>query len=230
MALEKRVFLIALLITVIVFISILFSNSLLGNKREDVVIERMNKLIKDYEDMQALLILSEFFGDQAICIGLSSALSQMNEDLWELGIKIDQYREVTEGFVKDPFYVEQKVDFNRKEVLYLSMLKKMNKICTINQTVISYFYRKKELCQRCDDQSFVLSDIRRDLEKNGKTHELAIFSFDVDMELPTINLLIRFYNVSEYPCMVIDEDTMCGLFKKQQLLDIICSKHEISVC
>ena len=220
----------AILITSIILISIIFSNILMGSKREDIVIDRMTDLVGDYEEMQTLLLMSEFFGEEATCLALESMLSSMNNELWDLGRKIDAYRQATEQFMKDPFYIQQKTRFNRKEVLYFSMLKKMKEMCEVNQTIVSFFYRKKEYCQDCDAQSFVLTDIRKELEKKGKEQELALFSFDADLDLPSVSLLIKFYNVSSYPCMVINNNAYCSLYDKKQLVTILCRERKLSIC
>lgn len=230
MALDKRIFLIGLLITSLIFLAIVFSNGLINDKREQTVAERMDSIVKEYEDMQTLLLMAEFFGEEATCVALESMLQNMNKGLWNLGIKIDSYRQVTEEFMKDPFYLEQKREFNRKEVLYFSMLKKMKEMCGVNQTIVSFFYKKKEDCPDCDAQSFVLSDIRHDLEKLKKDEELAIFSFDANMGLPAINLLIKFYNVDSYPCLVIGNEPHCKLYNKKELTNVLCEKDQLSFC
>jgi len=212
MAVDKRIFIAAFLITILIFISILFSNYLLDNKREDIVTERMDSFIEQYEEIQTLLLMSEFFGEDATCDALGSALSNMNKDVWELGIKIDSYRQATEDFMNDPFYLEQKKRFNRKEVLYFTMFKKMNEMCQTNQHIISYFYKRKENCPDCDTQSFVIADIKRSNEG------LAIFSFDADLDLAPINILIKSYNVTSYPCLVINGKASCRLHNKDELL------------
>lgn len=230
MAVKKRIFLIGFVITVLIFISIVLSNSLINEKREDVVVDRMNAVVEEYEDMQTLLLMSDFFGEEATCVALKRMLANMNKELWGLGQRIDSYRMVTEEFRKNPFYVEQKKTFNRREVLYFSMLKRMKEMCDLNQTIVTYFYRKKEECPDCDAQSFVLSDIKHDLENIDRDEELAIFSFDVNMELPSIDLLVEVYNVTEYPCVIIENTPHCGLRDKDELKSLLCSASKLSIC
>jgi hypothetical protein len=227
---SKRIFLIALLITVLIFLTVFLSKNLMDNVREKAVVDRMNSVISQYEDMQTLMFMSEYFGSDSTCIALETSLDNMNKDLWDLGIKIDQYRQVTEEFMKDPFYIEQKKSFNRREVLYFSMLIKMKQMCSVNQTVVSFFYKKKELCQDCDSQSFVLTDIKKDSENNKKEQEMAIFSFDTDMDIPSVNMLLKFYNITEFPCVTIEKERYCGLHDKKELIELLCKDREMSIC
>src|SRR3989344_2634549 len=226
MAIEKKIFLISFFITSLIFIVILASNSLMNNGREQAVLGQMYHLLKNYEEMQSLLLMSEYFGEDASCNALSSMLSSMNTELWELGLRIDSYRQVTEEFLKDPFYLEQKEKFNRKEILYFTMFRKMKDICNTNQTIVSYFYRKKDFCPDCDAQAFVLEDLRKSIEKDGNS-TLALFSFDADFDIPTFNILLDYYNITSFPCLVIEDQRYCGLYDKDNLTSILCKQGNI---
>jgi len=190
----------------------------------------MNSVVGEYENMQTLIFMSEIFGEDSTCVGLQSTLSTMDKGLWDLGLKIDLYRQVTENFMQDPFYVQQKTEFNRKEVLYFAMLKKMKDMCRLNQTIVSYFYKKKDICPDCDAQSFVLADIKRDLEKINREDELAIFSFDADLNIASINLLTRVYNITSYPSIVLGNTTYSGLYNKKELTKLFCREKKLAIC
>lgn len=230
MEIDSRIFVVAFFITSIILGAILLSNSYMNSSREDAVEDRMNTVIQEYENMQTVLWMSEFLGENATCVAMQGMIIQMNKGLWELGSKIDQYRQVTEEFAEDPFYLQQKAEFNRREALYLSTLEGLKKRCSINQTVVSYFYRKKELCPDCDPQSFVLYDLKKELEKQGRENEIALFSFDADLDIVPVGLLIKYYNITEYPCMVIEGKPYCGLYDKEALLGVLCGVSPLSLC
>src|SRR3989338_69249 len=230
MEVNKKIFIIEFIITVLILVSILFSNSILNDKREQVLMERMDLMVEEYEDMQALLFMSDFFGEEATCLALENVLEKMNKEVWTLGGKLDSYRQATEGFMRDPFYQKQKETFNRKEVLYFSVLQKMQSMCPINQTIISFFYRKKDFCPDCDAQSFVISDIKHDLEKVNLDHELPVFSFDADTNIASISLLTKYYGVDSFPCIVVGDRSYCGLHDKEELLGILCANNSLSIC
>lgn len=222
---RRSIFLTAFLLTTLLFLTIFSFNLYLSRERERAVLDNMDAILEEYEELQALTLLSELFDDDTGCIAMGSRLSHMDRTLWDAGIKIDKYRTVTEEFMSDPFYLEQKRKFNRNEVRYFSMLKEMQERCVVNQTVLLYFYKRKEECADCDAQSFVLTDMNRELDE-----ELSIFSFDVDLELPSISVLRQFYNVTEYPCMVIEDGLHCGLHNKNQLTDVLCAYNNLSIC
>jgi hypothetical protein len=225
MVTNKRIFIIAAIITVMLFISIYSLNLFLNSQRERVIIDKMKDLLEEYQEIQALSLMSDVFGKEMTCLSLESRLTQMDKTLWDTGIKIDRYREATEKFITDPFYLEQKKKFNRNEIIYFSLLQNMKQWCTFNQTTILYFYKKKEECPKCDAQAFVLTDLNREIDP-----EIAIFSFDSNLELPSIKTLELFYDVNEYPCIVIENSTYCGLHDKNEMIDLLCTHSNISLC
>ena len=225
MVANKNIFIVAAIITILLFISIISFNLFLNTQRERIVIERMEQVLDEYQEIQALSLMSEVFGKEMTCLSLESRLAHMDKTLWDTGIKIDNYRKVTEKFITDPFYIDQKRKFNRNEIIYFSMLQNMKQWCTFNQTTILYFYKKKEYCPDCDGQAFVLTDLNKEIDS-----EIAIFSFDSDLELASVHTLELFYNITSYPCIVIEGATYCGLHNKNRLVDLLCDYKELSLC
>ena len=225
MAINKHIFFYAALITLLLFISIYSLNAYLNSQREKAVIDRMQDILDEYQEIQTLSLMSEVFGKEMTCPSSENTLSQLDKTLWDTGLKIDKYREATENFITDPFYINQKIKFNRNEAIYFSMFRKMKDACNVNQTVISFFYKKKEFCKDCDAQSFVLTDINKEIGD-----EIAIFSFDADLGLLSIKSLEAFFNVTSFPCMVIESGTYCGLKDKNEVIDIICKYRHHSIC
>lgn len=214
MVTKNRILILALLITVLLFTTIYFSNFMLNQEREGAILEHMDMIVDNYEEMQTLSMMSEVFGEEVTCLSMQARMQSMDKELWDTGLKIDQYRAVTEQFMTDPFYIEQKRRFNNNEIMYYSMIKRMKEWCDFDQATILFFYKKKEECPDCDAQSFVLTDIKKDLG-----NEVAIFSFDVDLDLAPVQILATYYNLTSYPCTVIEETAYCGLFDKDEIME-----------
>jgi hypothetical protein len=212
MEIKKSVFLIAFLITAFLLITILFLGNTLNNERKNYVEDKMT-IISDLNEVQTYSLLSDVYGGKLACLAFNSKLAAWDQTLWKLGLKLEQYRVATEEFQKDPFYLEQKTVFNENEVLYMAFLTKAKKECNLSQSIISFYYRKAEACQKCDDQSFVLSDIKREMGDS-----VSIFSFDDDLNITSISLLQKYYEIKEYPCVVINEKPFCGIRDKRFIL------------
>jgi len=222
---NKKIFIAAGVITIMLFLSIYSLNVFLNTQRERVVVDRMEDILDEYQEIQALTLMADVFGREMSCLSLENTLLHMDKTLWDTGVRIDRYREATEKFITDPFYLRQKEKFNRNEVIYFTMLQNMKQWCEFNQTIILYFYRKKEECPDCDAQSFVLTDLNKEIDQ-----ELAIFSFDSNLDLPSVNTLELFFNITSYPCIVVEGNTKCGLYGKKDLIDVICDSKNISLC
>jgi hypothetical protein len=168
--------------------------------------------------------MASSFGSNATCIALRGSLAEMDKTIWDLGMKIDKYRKLTEEYMKDPFYIEQKTKFNRREVLYYLLLKDTKKMCGVDTPSLLFFYKKKEACPDCDAMSFVLTDLKLDAD------ELSIFSFDSDLNSSSIETLSKIYNITSYPCVVIEEKSYCGFSDKADMIKNICSEKNFSLC
>jgi hypothetical protein len=214
----KLILITALIITTGLFLMILYTGGLMDDERQTFINQETQKTYNSLNEMQVFLLMSEIYGDDMACIAFENKLRRLDDTVWNLGLKLDQYRVASEEFVKDPFYKEQKAVFNENEVFYMMLLQKLKLTCGYNQTIIMYFYTNGEDCAKCDDQSFVLTDINKDYDE-----ELSIFSYDVELNITTVGLLVQYYNVSEYPCIVIENRTHCGMQDKEFVLNEICA-------
>ncbi len=224
MEVEKKLFVLAGVITVVLFILIYSLNIFIASGRENVLSEKMDLIIDQYEEMQTLSLMASSFGNDSTCLALQGSLAEMDKTLWDLGAKIDNYRETTEEYFKDPFYIEQKTKFNRREVLYYLLLKDTKKRCGLESPTILFFYKKAEECGHCDAMSFVLTDIRLDAK------DISLFSFDSDLGISSVATLEKYYNITSYPCVVIEEHTYCGLYNKNELINTVCEEKNFSQC
>ncbi|MFC2163067.1 hypothetical protein ACFLRF_05240 [Candidatus Altiarchaeota archaeon] len=225
MEVDRFLFIKAFVITVIIFLSVYSLNLYLNSERERVLDERMSEIIVEFEEFQALSALMRVYGRNATCLTLRSRMKHLDKRIWELGEKIDKYRELSKEYMDDPYYQEQKEKFNRQEVIYLALLKQMKTDCKINQTEILYFYRKSEDCPDCDAQAYVLDYFNRLINQ-----EVAIFSFDADMQMASVQTLIDIHNITSYPCVVVEGQSYCGMRDRVEMEKIFCSKASLSIC
>ena len=226
MEIKKKIFGTAFLITFFLFISILLLNNAFDKERQQYLDSEVQKMYNQFNEMQTFILMSEIYGDEMACLAFSSKLQELDKTVWALGVKIDQYRVASEQVAKDPYYMEQKKIFNENEVFYLMLLTKLKKICDFDQTVISFFYKNSKDCKDCDKQAFVLTDINKDIDD-----EVSIFSFDADLGIPAINLLLEYYEIEDFPCIIIEENTFCGLKDKDEVIEKMCElSSQTSLC
>lgn len=226
MEIKKSLFIKALIITLALFISVYSLNLYLNSEREQTLNERMEDVVSEFEEFQALSNLMRLYGENATCLALNSQLKLMDSKIWKLGEKIENYRLISKDYMNDPYYQLLKKKFNRQEVIYLSNLKEMKERCGLNQLEILYFYRKGEICTQCDEQAYILNYFNNYIKE-----EIAVFSFDADLNLSSIDVLQGIYNITEYPCIVVGDRVACGLQNKEAVKQLICSeRNTISIC
>ncbi len=226
MEMNKGVFVLAFFITLFLLILMLLIGSVMNNKRYTYINTQFEEIYNNFNEMQTFFLMAETFGDEMACIAFEKRLSDMDKSIWTLGLKIDQYRIATEEFLKDEYYLKQKTIFNENQLFYLTLLKRLNERCEYEQGEILFFYKNSADCKRCDDQSYVLTSIN-----NKYDEQLAIFSFDMDLNISTVSLLAEYYNVTEFPCLVIQDKKFCGMKSEEHILAQVCDLNKrISFC
>lgn len=224
MEIKKRIFGLAFLITAFLLVTILLLGNLLNTERKDYISDQM-RIVDDMNEIQTYLLMSDVYGQKLACLAFKQKLNEWDNTLWNLGARLERYRSATEEFQTDPFYLSQKKSFNENQVLYMSFLTKVKKDCDFNTSIISFFYKNSDDCPKCDDQSFVLTDIKRELG-----NEVSIFSFDTDLDINNLRLFVQYYEIGEYPCVVINEQKFCGMQDKKFIIRKLCEQSSLSVC
>lgn len=214
---SPKIFVVAFFITLFLFISILIVGDVIGKQREDYINTEVELLYSNLNRMQTYMLMSETYGERMACLASREQLKELDQSIWTLGQKIDQYRIATEEFSEDEYYKTQKTIFNENEVYYLMLLTQLKKQCDLNHTIVAFFYGDSKECPSCDSQSFVLADINREVEER-----VSIFYFDTNLNLSSVELLEEYYNLSGLPCVVIDDEPECGMQDKARVMERIC--------
>lgn len=216
----------ALLITVLLFMIVLLIGTRVGESREQFIDEEMQRVYRDISEIQSFFLMSDTYGDDIACVAFRTKLRDLDRNTWNLGIKLDQYRIASEEFLEDPFYLEQKRLFNENQLVYMMLLTQLKQRCGYNdQAIISFYYTNGEDCPKCDDQSYVLTSINQQYDER-----VSIFSYDTELNLSTVSVLVEYYNITEYPCIVVEEEVYCGIRSKEFVVEKICASIEAEFC
>jgi hypothetical protein len=194
-------------------------------KRETKIENQFQQMYGELNDIQKLILISETYQGDTVCLALKAKLEDLNKNVWDAGIRLENYKTASEEFKKSDYYFEQKKIFNENQVTYLILLTQVNKKCHYTQPIISFFYQNSEDCKKCDDQSFVLSDVKNDLEGN-----VSIFSFDTDLNLSSVDILKKSFDVNELPCVIVNDNTFCGIQSKDFIMTKLCVNSTAASC
>ncbi len=221
---RKLRYLIALIITVIVFLIGIFIGYTLTNSRIKFSENISNEQRLEFDSLQLQYLYMTEFLEEENC---PAALKTLDENLKNLELA----RERLEKFLESDDEEELKRvkrDYILAEIRYWLLSKRSKEICPEDDTVlILYFYSSRD-CDDCEIQGAILSSLKDELKE-----KLLIFSIDSTFtEEPMVNILLEFYNFNSTPVMVVNSLPIKEFIKKVELKEIICSqfKQKIDSC
>jgi hypothetical protein len=222
-----KTFILAGVLTILLFLSIYSLNLFFDSRRETRVDHDMDELLEELEDIEASSYLIDYLtSNNGSCDAVIEQLNYLESRLWKLDQRINRYREAQEEFTGEEFYMREKRRLNRREIIQLSIINKVREMCDYEQTIILYFYGNCKTVPNCGEQGYVLSYINELIDP-----EIVIFSFDGDQETQVVGSLMKAYNVTEYPCVVIEDGSYCGLRDRDELMTILCNHSpNLSIC
>lgn len=215
---KKSLLLISVLVTVVVLLSMLLFASFLENGRKEYLNEEMSAVQSQIRELQTFDTMSDSFGPEMACLVAQRSLEELDENIWDLGIRLENYEQASSDLYDDPFYKEQKRMFNEQQIRYMSMIQQVENNCDVERTIVAYFYRNDSACDKCNDQSFVLGDLN---EQYGE--QLSMFAYDLDLNSTSLDLLAKYYGVDRVPCLVIEGETTCGMQGQRRVESRLCS-------
>jgi hypothetical protein len=190
------------LITVVIFITAIVLSNYFSNKKIAslrAIEDKISTDIMSSETQYALLAESS-------CKDLSSNV--LSQELNALAEKLT--------------YTEQNLGNNSADLLRLKtyytllqikdylLMKKISIKCNTKPVFILYFYSTD--CPACEQQGYVLTYLR------SLYPDLRIYSFDYNLDNPTIRTMISLYKIGEIvPAIVINDKVYSGFLDKDKL-------------
>lgn len=204
--LDSKKYLVAFLITALIFGTAIFASNVLTNKKlQDV---------RTIEDRVALDILSSetqfALLAETSCRDIGPGF--LSQELGPLGEKLS--------------YAENQKDFNIEDVGSLKrsyflleikdylLMKRLTEKCNIKPTFILYFYSTEDKCADCEKMGYVLTALR------NKYPDLRVYSFDYHFDVGAIKTLTDIYKIKpSLPAIIINGEPYYG-FKTVEELEV----------
>lgn len=196
---SKRVFWEALLLTIVVFIL----GMLIGISFE---IGKVNQIKESYSYSEAS-ILDIFASNNLVdlnrvsCDELYSSNFDFADRIYNEAIVMEKYEEA--GKVTEGLRIEHKKYDLLRTLLWINDIKTVGKCGRTYHTVVYlYEYEPEDLTQKATQS--VWSKLLFDL-KIGYGKDVLLIPIAVDSDLVSLNSLIKEYNISSYPVLIIDD-------------------------
>ncbi len=191
-------------VLVFIFTLIIFSAGIaLGLFLSSTKIDQIQQLQESFRadsldiDVQYSLI------DQDPCGFVNTG--SLTQKIQDIGEKLD-YMGSSLG-ENDTRVIQLKSYYSLLEISHWMFEKKMSANCGHNRNWILYFYSNVESeCSDCNDQGFILSHLKK---KYG--NDIAIYSFDKNLQVDSLSMIKKLYNVNTYPAIVINDKNLSGL-------------------
>jgi hypothetical protein len=217
---SKEIYIIAFLITAGILVLGLLLGMVIESARTAYLEEKYTAQDLDFRSSQLQYEFLNLLEEKENCPAIYETLYTNLQEL-------EQTRERLEGYSEDATIEKTEFEYLEREyfqveVRYWILATQAKEICDHDIVTLLSFYSDEEECPTCDEQSFVLSYLKKALGE-----QLLIFSFNVEtIDEPMIDILKSAFGVEEYPSLVIDEDVFTGLNDVDALFPIICEKYE----
>ena len=199
---KKRVFWEALILTVVIFmLGILIGISFESSKVDT---------IKQYYSSSEASILDIFASGNLIdlnkvnCQDLNEANFNFADRIYNEATLLEKYEGA--GKITDGMIVEHKKYDLLRTLLWINEIKTVGKCGRTGHTIIYlYEYEQKDLTKKATQG--VWSKVLLDL-KTQEGNNLLLIPIAVDNDLVSLNSVIKNYNVTTYPVLIIDDKTV----------------------
>lgn len=203
---DWKKYLIAFLITVMIFATAIFLTNYLNTKRIDNVRTIQDKIATDLMSSETQYsLLSE-----SSCKDVSK--TTLSDELNNLGQKLTFAESSLSADNSDLLHL--KTYYSLLQIKDYLLVKKISEKCNRKNISILYFYKKD--CSDCTEQGYVLTYLREQYP------DLRVYSFDAELDTPALQTLISMFEVKDqFPTIVINEKTYSGLMDKDKIVKIL---------
>ena len=204
---DWKKYVIVLLITIGIFITIFYISNYITNKRFTYLKETQDQIAMDILSSEIQFNLLE----RKQCEDVGNSV--LSDELGELGSRL-AFTERQLG-TDDKQVIDLKRYYSLLQIKdYLLMLSLAEK-CHTHPVFVLYFYSNADSCTDCIKENYVVDTLR------DKYPDLRIYSFDYDLDLAAKKTLASIYRVhNTLPALVINKTVFSG-FKSLEAIEKI---------
>jgi len=220
---SKQRYLTAAAITTFIFIFGVLLGLVVDYERIQYLEFEYSKNELDYKSLQMQFSFLDIEAeDKSGCAAFEKVMESTVSELADSLEAVQTYREYSA--VKNDQYNIIERRYVLDNLRYWLIVKKAQKVCPMNRLTVLYFFSLED-CPICPNQGVVLTYYKKKFDD-----KLLIFPINVDIaENEQIIDVIQYrYNITEYPSIVIDDESFSGILNKEELGYIICEKLNIS--
>ena len=205
---NKKILLRSLLLTILIFAVGILLNHVFDSFRISIIEDVMAAHEIDSEAYRVERFFTETFGGEK-CEIMIARISDLKKEIRKVGEDLGSYSRFSFFRKKDYDYLKRK--YFLLQLRFLALIEKLNKECDKPYLSILFFYEIDD--DASERQGFILQDLSEDYDQH-----LVVLTLDKDYkDEPLVNLLVKNYNITEAPTIVIDDVSYVGLTYAGQL-------------
>lgn len=212
---NSRKYIVAFVITAVIFATAIFVSNMIGQKKLEDVRAIENRVALDILSSETQFSLLE----ETSCKDIGPGF--LSKELGSLGEKLTYGENQTELNTDNLDYLKR--SYFLLEIKDYLLMKRLTEKCGIKPTFILYFYSTKDACTDCEKMGYVLTALR------DKYTDLRVYSFDYHYDVEAINTLISIYKVkSELPALIINREIIYGFHSVDELEETVPALKELA--
>ncbi len=213
---SKDKYVVAGIITLVIFCMGIFLGMVVENKRVDLLETVYRQEAVHFQSSQIQYDFIQSHISNSSCGFVFDAYHQSLKDLDDTTVRLEAYS--TNERINSGQFDILKREFLLTEIKYWLLADQIKEVCAVDMVPILYFHDTQKACPECDGQSFVLTYLKKKFGQN-----VLIFSFSVsDTNEPMVELLKTEFNITQTPSVVVNNFRTSGYVSRTDLEKQIC--------
>ncbi|MBS3090400.1 hypothetical protein J4433_01375 [Candidatus Pacearchaeota archaeon] len=190
----------------------------IGNYLAEEKISKITQMESNLEfDITSMEIQNLLFSENPCYTAITGLEEKLRDTERKISFMEVQLGKDNEGVIKLKKY------YSLLEIKHYLSMEKRRKECNMSYSMILFFYsNSRDKIAESERQGYVLDSIRQRYE----VENVKIYALDKDLDLYIIEGLARFYNVSDSPTIVMNDQLLEGFHSKEEIESIIISTNE----
>ena len=218
-SISQQRYVVAAIITALIFALGLLLGLVIDYERVQQVEEKYFEHELDYRSLQLQFsFLDTVSEDERSCGAFEKAMESAVAELSDSLDQVQRYEEYSTT-QKDNFEMVER-RYILDNLRYWIIVQEAHQICPMDRLSILYFFSAKD-CPQCPDQGVILTYYKKKFGDN-----LLVFPINVDIadDEPIIEVAMSRFDVSEYPSIVVGNQTFSGVVSRDTLGPLICKE------
>jgi len=220
--LNKRRYVLAAILTLMMFLLGVMLGLVIESKRVVYIQKQAKQQELDFLSLQLQYQYVDQLGQEKNCPAIAKTLDETVTRLESARRRLEGYTQ-TANINKEEFKILQR-DYTLAQIRYWLLAKRTQKLCNTELATIIYFFSDDKDCPGCNEQSFVLTYLKKRLKDR-----LLNFVIYEKQEEPMVATLKKSYNITTYPTLIVEDKKFEGFVSREEILREICKKYSSDV-